>query len=98
MNTTIHVTVDRQTKTEAAKLARELGLDLSTVVKAGLKQFVATKTFLVEKSRRMTPYLERVVERARQDFAAGRNISGPFVTARDVARHLNKFIKKSKNK
>lgn len=94
MNTTIHVTIDRQTKTKAAKLAKELGLDLSTVVKAGLKQFVASKTFHVEKSYRMTPYLERVIAKAMSDFEAGRNISGPFSTAEESIRHLKKVIRK----
>lgn len=93
MNTTLHVTIDKQTKTEAGKLAEEMGLDLSTIVKASLKNFVATKTFHVEKSYRMTPYLERVVERARRDFETGRNISGPFSTAGEITRHLSKLMK-----
>ena len=94
MNTTLHVTIDKQTKAEASKLADEMGLDLSTIVKASLKNFVVTKTFHVERGYHMTPYLEQIIARAKEDFSAHRNVSGPFSTAGEVAGHLNKFIKK----
>lgn len=84
MKTTLHVTIDKQTKTEAAKLASELGLDLSTVVKASLKSFVATKTFHVEKSYRMTPYLERLIEEANRE----KKTYGPFRSAADSVKFL----------
>ena len=90
MNTTLHVTVDRQTKTEAAKLAREMGLDLSTIVKASLKTFVQTQVFHVEHTYRMTPYLEKIIARARADFKAGRNISPAFTDANKAMAWLKK--------
>lgn len=71
MNTTLHVTIDKETKTEAARLAEEMGLNLSTIVKASLRTFVETKTFHVEKSYRMTPYLEKLIEEANKDAKKG---------------------------
>ena len=94
MNTTLHVTIDKETKEKASKLAKETGFDLSTLIRASVKHFVATKTFHVEKTSRMTPYLEQVISQAKEDFAAGRNISEPFSTPEEVAEHLNKLIKK----
>ena len=94
MNTTLHVTIDKEIKKEAAKLAAEMGLDLSTIVKSSLKTFVETKTFHVEKNYRMTPYLERVIETAMNDFEIGRNISGPFSTPEESINHLRKVISK----
>ena len=49
MNTTLHVTVDKQTKVEAAKLAKELGFDLSSFIKASLKLFHPNGKFLCRK-------------------------------------------------
>lgn len=89
MNTTLHVTVDQPTKDAAAKLAREMGLDLSTIVKASLKTFVETQVFHVERSYRMTPYLEKIIARARADYKAGKNIAGPFSTPREISAYLD---------
>jgi len=84
MNTTLHVTIDKETKTEAARLAEEMGLDLSTIVKASLKNFVATKTFHVEKTYRMTPYLEGVIREANRE----NKTYGPFKTASESIKFL----------
>lgn len=77
MNTTIHVTIDRETKIKAQKLARELGLDISTIVKSSLKTFVQTESFYVEKSKRVTPRLAVVIEQAKKELAKGKAF-GPF--------------------
>ncbi len=66
MNTTLHITIDKQTKQAAGKLAKEMGLDISTLVKASLKTFVRTQSFAVEKAPRMTPYLENLIAEAEQ--------------------------------
>ena len=85
MNTTLHVTIDRETKEKAQKLAQELGLDLSTVVRAGLKQFVQTESFCVQKTYRMTPYLEEII---RDSQATPDDVSGPFTNAKDAVDFL----------
>ena len=85
MNTTLHVTIDRETKERAQKLAHELGLDLSTVVRAGLKQFVQTESFSVEKTYRPTPFLEEIIRSAR---ATPEDTSEPFDTAEDAIKFL----------
>lgn len=92
--TTLHIHIDKQTKEDAAKLAGQLGLDLSVIVKASLKNFLRTQRFEVEQTHRMTPYLEQVIAEARKDFAAGRNISGPFKDAASTAKHLKRLMKK----
>lgn len=86
MNTTLHVTIDKETKQKAQKLAKEIGLDISTIVKASLKTFVQTESFYVEKSSRVTPRLAAVIEQARKEIAAGKAL-GPF-----TGRKLDKFL------
>lgn len=86
MNTTLHVTIDRETKERAQKLAHELGLDLSTVVRAGLKQFVQTESFSVEKTYRPTPHLEQILREAE---ATPEDTFGPFDNADDAIAFLN---------
>jgi addiction module RelB/DinJ family antitoxin len=85
MNTTLHVTIDRQTKEQAKNLAAEMGLDLSSIVKASLKTFVASKTFHVEKSYRMTPYLEQIIDEAYRE----NKTYGPFKTSAQSIKFLH---------
>ena len=94
MNTTLHISIDQKIKAAAADLAEDLGLDLSTIIKASLKNFIKTQRFEVEKSYRMTPYLEQVIGQARKDFAARRNVSGPFSTPEELRKHFSKVTKK----
>lgn len=84
MNTTIHINIDKQTKDKAGRLAKELGLDLSTIVKASLKNFVSTESFYVEKGYRMTANLEKIIAEANKE----RKVFGPFKTARESVKFL----------
>lgn len=77
MNTTLHITIDKETKYKAQKLAKGLGLDISTIVKASLKTFVQTETFHVEKSSVITPHLAATIAAAKKELAAGK-VFGPF--------------------
>ncbi len=86
MNTTLHVTIDKETKQKAQKLAKEIGLDISTIVKASLKTFVQTESFYAEKSERVTPRLAAIIEQAKKEFAAGKAF-GPF-----SGNKLDKFL------
>jgi len=85
MNTTLHITIDSETKQKAQLLAKELGLDISTIVRAGLKQFVQTESFSVQKSYRPTPFLEEIIRSAR---ATPDDASGPFDSAEDAIKFL----------
>ena len=88
MNTTLHVTIDRDTKQKAQRLAKELGLDISTVVRASLKQFVQTESFTVKKTRRMTPYLEQLIREAKQEASDEAAEFGPFKDSDESVRFL----------
>lgn len=88
MNTTLHINIDKGIKNKAQRLASELGLDLSTIVKASIKNFVATKTFHVEHGFRMTSYLEKIIKIANKE----QKTYGPFKTAAESI----KFLRQSK--
>lgn len=85
MNTTLHITIDRETKQKAQVLAKELGLDISTIVRAGLKHFVQTESFSVQKSYRPTPYLEELLADAE---ANPDDVSEAFKTSEEAIEFL----------
>ncbi len=86
MNTTLHITIDKETKQKAQKLAKEIGLDISVIVKASLKTFVQTESFYVEKSDRVTPRLAAIIAEARAERSKGKAL-GPF-----TGKQLDAFL------
>jgi len=91
MNTAVVVTkVDPRTKKEAQKTAKELGMPLSVVIKAFLKQFIKTKT--VEFSARdevPSEYLIRTIKQAEKDWKEGKG-SPMFKTGEEAVAWLDK--------
>lgn len=87
--TILNVKTDKEVKERAQVVAKELGLPLSTVVNAFLKQFIRDKEVIFSSGYRMTPYLEKIIEKAEADRKAGRNIAGPFTTKKQIAEYLD---------
>ncbi len=86
MNTTFLIKTDKTLKTKAQRLAREMGLPLSTLVNNYLKNFIVERqaTFVAPMPNKKTI---KAIEEARRDYKAGKNISGPF-TASEFINHL----------
>jgi addiction module RelB/DinJ family antitoxin len=87
-HTILNIKTDKKLKAEAQKVAAEIGVPLSTVMNAFLKQFVREKEITLSANQyRPTPYLERILEEAEAEHKAGKT-SGPFTTAEDLMKHL----------
>ena len=87
MKTQVNLKIDNTVKKQAQKMAEELGLSLSSVVNATLKQFARTGELELSSAPRITPHLEDLVLEARKDFHKGKT-SGPFGNADDLIKHL----------
>ena len=76
MNATfLHVQIEPTIKHEAQKTADELGLSLSAVVKALLKQFIRTKELSVgikERPEIPNEYFREAIKKARENRKQGR--------------------------
>lgn len=99
MNTAVvNVKVNPQTKKEAQKLAKDLGLSLSGLVNGLLKQVIRTKTVTLSVSdEKPSEYLIQALKESRRDIKAGRVIS--FRTWEEEKDYLDGLIandKKSK--
>lgn len=79
--------IDPQTKREAMKTADDLGLPLSVVIKAFLKQFINTKSITFSASEEPSDYLKSVIKKAEANYRKG-NTSPAFRNARDAIRYL----------
>ena len=69
MKTQVNIKIDTDVKKEAQARAKELGLSLSSVVNASLKQFSKTGELHLSTQYRMTPYLEKIVKEAPEERA-----------------------------
>src|SRR5437879_757762 len=91
MNTTsLHIKIEPSIKREAQKTASELGLSLSAVTKALLKQFIRSKHLSVGISEIPSARLRKSLQQSEEDIKAGRVLS--FAPAKDALEYLDKEI------
>ncbi len=82
--------VDPQTKRQAQETAKELGLPLSVVIKAFLKQFIRTKSVTFStKNEEPNEYLQAVMKQAEENWGKG-NHSPAFQTGEEAVSWLEK--------
>lgn len=88
MNTAVVTTkIDPQTKREAMRTANELGIPLSVVIKAFLKQFITTRSITFRASEEPSNYLKSVIKKAEENYRKG-NTSPAFRNAKDAIKYL----------
>ena len=86
--TLLSVKTDPAVKKEAQRLARELGVPLSTVVNAYLKEFIRGKEVRLSLAPKMSPALERLITGVEKDIARGRNLSPTFSSPKEMDEYL----------
>ena len=79
--------IDPQTKKQAMETAEDLGLTLSAVIKAFLKQFISTKSITFSRSEEPSDYLKTVIKKAEENYRKG-NTSPAFRNAKDAIKYL----------
>jgi addiction module RelB/DinJ family antitoxin len=96
MNTTsLHIKIEPAVKERAQRTADELGLSLSSVVKALLKQFIRTKQLSVSLREIPNALLRKELQQAEEDIKAGRVIS--FAAGKDALDYLDREIEHEKH-
>lgn len=81
--------IDPQTKKQAMKTAKDMGLTLSAVIKAFLKQFIHTKSITFNASEEPSAYLKSVIAQAEKNFKKGKH-SPTFDTGEKAVEWLEK--------
>lgn len=89
MKTVINIKADKEVKERAHEVAKELGIPLSTVINAYLKQFIRNKEVYFSAAPRMTPGFERLLGGIEKDIAAKKNISPAFSSAEEMDEYLD---------
>ena len=89
MKTALNIKTDREVKYKAQKIAKDIGLPLSAVVNAYLKEFVRERAvrFCVEPEIR--PEVGKLLRKASKDYKNKKNISKPFKNVKDALAFLH---------
>ena len=85
----INIKADKEVKENAQELARDLGLPLSGIINALLKEFVQNGSVSFSAVPRMTRALENVLGRVEDDIKKGRNMSPVFSSAEKANEYLD---------
>jgi len=88
MKTVINIKTDRDVKRGAQKVAEELGLSLSTVINAYLRQFVRNKEIHLSTAPHMSPELEKFLGKVEKDIETGKHFSGPFSSREELDEYF----------
>ena len=89
MKTVINIKTNREIKESAQKTAKELGLSLSAVINAYLRQFVRNKEVHFSIAPKMSSELESILGNIEFDIQRNRNISSAFSSKQELKRHLS---------
>ena len=85
----INIKVNKALKREAQDLADEIGVPLTTIIAASLKEFVRSRSLTVSAFPRLRPEIEQELSEAIADYKNGKNISKVFSKPDDIAGHLS---------
>jgi len=88
MKKIINIKADEEVRDQAKALAAELGVPLSTVVNAYLKEFIRNREVSFSAIPAMTPALEEIIGSAEEDLSANRNVSKSFSSVKAAITHL----------
>lgn len=89
MKTMINIKADKEVKENAQELARDLGLPLSGIINALLKEFVRNRSVSFSAIPTMTRALENVLGKVENDVKKGNNMSPVFSSAEKANEYLD---------
>lgn len=89
MKTVLNVKTDKEVKEQAQELAEEIGVPLSTVVNAYLKEFIRTREVRFVAEPHARPEVIRALKQALRGRKAGKNTSGRLTTEKQMLDFLH---------
>lgn len=87
--TIINIRTEKEVKITVQKLAKDLGLSLSDVMNAALRNFIRSREVYFSNIPQMTPEFERLLGGIEKDIEAKKNLSPAFDSADQAMKYLN---------
>ncbi len=89
MKTVINIKTDKDMKRDVQKLAKDIGLPLSSVVNAYLRQFLRTREVYFSVFPKMSKELEALLGRIEPDIIKRKNLSRSVSTKGELKEYLD---------
>jgi DNA-damage-inducible protein J len=89
MKILLNIKTDKEVKIGVQKIAKELGVPLSTIINAYLKQLLREKRVSFELPLKPNAQTAKLIRQARADYKKGKNISPVFTTAEEIDAYLH---------
>ncbi|OGN16566.1 MAG: hypothetical protein A3B99_01920 [Candidatus Yanofskybacteria bacterium RIFCSPHIGHO2_02_FULL_44_12b] len=89
----INIKADKEVKEMAQRTAQELGLPLSVVINAYLRQFIRTKEVHFYVEGELKPSVKKRLDRLHKEALEGKNLSPVFKSAKEMDAYLNSLGK-----
>jgi antitoxin component of RelBE/YafQ-DinJ toxin-antitoxin module len=89
MKTIINVKTEKEIKQNAQKIAKDIGLSLSDVVNASLRNFIRTREVYFSAIPRMTPEFERLIGIIDKDIKEKKNLSPSLSSSEKINDYLD---------
>ena len=98
-NTTVlNVKIDKELKKQAQEAAKSMGLPVSIVVSASLKEFVKTRSITISDEGELKPEVIKELLQISADAKAGKNVSPTFDNLEESFDWLDKEVAKERKK
>ena len=88
MKTLLSIKVDTEVKKKMKRFAEKIGIPLSTLINANLKETLREQRVSFALPLRPNAKTAKLLRRAHEDYKKGRNISPAFETAKDAVAYL----------
>jgi len=71
----LNIKTDPSTKQQIQEFAAELGVPVSVIINAQIKQMLRDRKIVLSTELEPTPYLEKIMKQVEEDLKTGRNIT-----------------------
>jgi addiction module RelB/DinJ family antitoxin len=92
MKTVLNIKVDKDQKEKAQKIAKQMGVPLSTIINAHLREFIRTQKFEISLEPRLKPEVEKELIKMSKEWHNGKRED--FVVAKSAEEAIKLLNKK----
>jgi len=91
MKTMLNVKTDVEVKKGVQELAREIGMPVSVIINAYLREILRTREVRFSAPPKMTAQLEKTIATAERDYKLKRNLSPILSTPEEISRYFDEL-------
>ncbi len=88
MKTLLNIKVDKVEKEKAKHIAAQMGVPLSTIINAQLREFIRTREFSVSLDPVLKPEIERELLKLSKEYHSGKGERVKFVKSAEEAKKM----------